>query len=81
MANPSPPVWFDNFVFANATCRCSRRSAREEELYGSYCGDCWDVIKDQRSCITCGAKVEHQRLYVDTVFRRPTCRQHFPARE
>ncbi len=54
-------------------CKCSYRNYIEEELYGSYCDDCWKVIKKYNKCIICNSDVMNARLYVSNIYRIPLC--------
>lgn len=64
--------------FILAVCRCSRRTAQEEAQYGSYCQDCWEIIKQYNNCVSCGIDVKKTRLYVDLKYKMPTCRKCYP---
>ena len=65
--------------FQFATCECSRRTAEEEARLGSYCADCWCIIKNYNHCVICNVNVKDVRLYVDLTYKLPTCDRHFPA--
>lgn len=56
-------------------CRCSFRSAEEEEKYGSYCQDCWNSIKEHMKCVLCNVPVQRKRLYVDRKYQVPICKE------
>ncbi len=60
-------------ILTFSMCSCSRRTAKEEEEYGSYCEKCWNIIKKTRECVVCKIKVEKTRLYVSATFGVPGC--------
>ncbi len=62
-------------------CPCSRRTAKEEEEYGSYCEKCWDIIKKTRECVVCKIKVEKTRLYVSVSANVPGCIRCYSNRD
>ncbi len=62
-------------------CPCSRRTAKEEEECGSYCGKCWDIIKKTRECVVCKIKVEEIRLYVSVSSKVPGCIRCYSNRD
>jgi hypothetical protein len=57
---------FDAYLFALLTCNCSRRTVEMEEQYGSYCDICWEIIRKESCCFTCGISVEKERLFVNS---------------
>jgi hypothetical protein len=65
-ATATASIFSQQFAFSLAVCKCSRRTAKEEELYGSYCSRCWNVIRCVMKCRVCGKGVEEERLYVCT---------------
>jgi len=64
---------YDYKMFSMMTCKCSRRSIREEEAYGSYCDECWSIIKKTRKCFGCDVAVEKERLFVSASHLVPGC--------
>lgn len=58
------PTWFENIGFSLAVCKCSHRNEIEQEKYGSYCHDCYEILENQQSCIKCNANIWKERLYV-----------------
>lgn len=66
-------ITYDYPLFAMMTCRCSRRTMKEEEEYGSYCDSCWAIIKDNQHCCMCSIEVEKGRLYVSALDNSVKC--------
>ena len=69
-------LFFSNdpyYILRRIACKCSFRTITEQEMYGSYCSDCWNIIKIHNKCILCDVSVEKERLYVDTKYKLPTC--------
>jgi hypothetical protein len=58
-------------------CKCSFRTAEEEEKYGSYCAKCWVIVKEHMKCVLCDCSVQTQRLYVGAIYEVPTCKKCF----
>jgi hypothetical protein len=56
------PLWWTRQTFEFCKCHCSRRTAKEEEEYGSYCADCWKVLKLIMKCSKCSISVKETRL-------------------
>jgi len=58
------PLWFSQQTFCFAVCKaCSFRTAEEQIAFGSYCADCWGVVRETRKCKMCLVAVEKERLY------------------
>jgi hypothetical protein len=68
---------YQELAFQFAVCKCSFRTAKEEEEFGSYCIACWEKIKPHMKCVLCETKVEKERLYVDVQYYVPTCKSCF----
>jgi hypothetical protein len=69
--------YYTDLCFKSAVCKCSFRTAIEEEKYGSYCEKCWIPIKEHMKCVLCDLSVYKERLYVDAKFNVPTCKKCF----
>lgn len=67
--------------FHFVACPCSFRTVEEEARYGSYCSDCWSVIKNHMQCVLCSSPVQKERLYVDTIYFVPTCKRCFSSKD
>lgn len=64
---------FDANIFGMMTCPCSRRTPEQEEKFGSYCLECWDVVSISRECCACHAKIEDERLFVSASTKKVGC--------
>lgn len=42
------------------------RNKKEQELYGSYCDTCWEILKYEKNqkCEKCNVSIYKERLYV-----------------
>ena len=63
-------------MFYYAVCKCSRRTFEEEKEFGSYCGECWEVLKNAQNCLLCSTKITKERLYV-TIDKKVLCKRCF----
>ena len=71
---------YDPMLSTFSLCPCSRRTAKEEKLYGSYCQECWPIVKEYMTCFVCHKDVQEEKLYVSPVHKVPMCKYCFAHR-